>query len=285
MPLKFAILDSGTGGIPYMQYIKQSCPDSLCLYLADTLRFPYGTKTAEQVAESAAECISLIRSKWQPDAVVIACNTISVTALDALRKEFPELPIVGTVPAIKLAASLSKNRIIGLLATEGTVRNPYISYLKDSFASDCTLVLRGDTELVDFVEHKFFSSNEKECLDAIKPACDFFLSKGCDEIILGCTHFVHLRPFFEKAVQAKAQIVDSRAGVARQALKVVSSSEKNTVDNDNIFSAVADFLADLPADQSLFVTGFPAGSDSEKKCGEYKRLCSFLKIPWGGILK
>ena len=60
MRLKFAVLDSGTGGIPYMQYIKRVCPDSYCLYLADTLHFPYGTKTKEQVASSASECISLV---------------------------------------------------------------------------------------------------------------------------------------------------------------------------------------------------------------------------------
>ena len=294
MSLKFAILDSGTGGIPYMQYIKQSCPDSYCLYLADTIHFPYGTKTPEQIAKNAGECISIILSKWNPDAIVIACNTISVTALDAIRQQFPEVPIVGTVPAIKLAASISKKRIIGLLATEGTVRHPYINYLKDNFAADCKLVLRGDTDLVDFVEHKFFTSTESECLDAVKPACDYFLSKGCDAIILGCTHFVHLRSIFEKAVQDKAKIVDSRAGVAKQALKVAASCESGKASSsgnsgsDNLFSAIADFLEErppLPQDQSLFVTGFNESfGEKEQQIQGYKKLCSCLNIPWGGII-
>lgn len=293
MSLKFAVLDSGTGGIPYMQYIKQVCPDSYCLYLADTLRFPYGTKTKAQVAQSAGECVSLILSNWSPDAIVIACNTISVTALDDLRAKFPGIPIVGTVPAIKLAASLSKTKIIGLLATEGTIKNPYIDYLKNNFASDCKLILRADTPLVDFVEHKFFVSTEEECINAIKPACDFFISNGCDEIILGCTHFVHLRRIFEKYTKGKAHIVDSREGVAKQALKV--ACEKNAkcekkAAGDNFLSVLADFLEprpnkkcsveNLPADQSLFVTGF-TGEDLTEK---YKSLCNQLNIPWGGIL-
>lgn len=286
MPLKFAVLDSGTGGIPYMQYIKHVCSDSYCLYLADTLHFPYGTKTKEEVASCACDCVSLILSKWNPDAIVVACNTISVTALDILRTKFPAVPIVGTVPAIKLAASVSKKRNIGLLATEGTVRQPYINYLKDNFASDCKLVLRGDTELVDFVEHKFFNATEQECLAAVKPACDYFLSEGCDAIILGCTHFVHLRSVFEKYVKDKACIVDSQEGVARQTLKVASlaherSLNSNKEKNDNLFSAIADFLDDHPLDQSLFVTGFPG----ENLSAQYEKLCRCLNIPWGGILK
>lgn len=284
MSFKFAFLDSGTGGIPYMQYLKQKCPDSYCLYLADTLNFPYGTKTPQQIIENACSCISLIVQKWNPDAIVIACNTISVTALDVIRRRFSQVHIVGTVPAVKLAATVSKNHTIGLLATEGTVHHPYITDLKEKFASDCNLLLRGDSNLVSFVENRFFKSSLQECLDAVEPACNFFLSHGCDAIILGCTHFVHLRNIFQQAVDGKAVIVDSRDGVVRQSLKVVGEKNQSPDcphDDSGIFSLLADFLSEKPLDQSLFVTGF-SGQDLSAK---YQDLCCSLQIPWGGILR
>ncbi|MBO7638758.1 MAG: aspartate/glutamate racemase family protein, partial [Treponema sp.] len=122
--IDFAFLDSGTGGIPYMLALKNKRPDARCVYLGDTVHFPYGQKTKDEVIESASQSIDLIIKKWNPRSLVIACNTISVTALDELRKRFYPLPIIGTVPAVRLAARVSKNRRIGLLATNATVANP-----------------------------------------------------------------------------------------------------------------------------------------------------------------
>lgn len=260
-----------------MRYLKEHCPESSCVYLADTTHFPYGTKTPEQVVQSASECLSLILEKWNPDAIIIACNTISVTALDVLRKLYPNIPIVGTVPAIKLAAKLSKKRVIGLIATQGAVNHPYVQKLKQDFASDCLLFMRGDTELVSFIEHELFTSTKEERLQAVRPAVDFFRDSGCDEIILGCTHFVHLVSEFSELAAPDMDIADSREGVVRQALKVV----RNHVEKkDDILSAVATFLQDQPADQSLYVTGFKDSKDKD----EYRILCKKLSIPWGGIL-
>lgn len=261
-----------------MQYLKQHCPESSCVYLADSAHFPYGTKTPEQVIQSASECISLIIRKWNPQAIIIACNTISVTALGVLRRLYPQVPIVGTVPAIKLAAKLSQKRVIGLLATQGAVQHPYVQQLKDDFASDCRLVMRGDTDLVSFVEHKFFTSTKEERLLAVRPAVDFFTEQGCDAIVLGCTHFVHLVSEFEEAAGQGIHIVDSREGVVRQALTVV---RKNTGSVQNgILSAAADFLQEKPADQALYTTGFKNTAD----VAEYRALCKRLSIPWGGVL-
>ena len=121
--IDIAFLDSGTGGIPYMLELKKKNPFVRCVYLGDTAHFPYGEKTPEEVESSSAQVISQIIKLWSPKAIVIACNTISVTALDFLRKKFPDRPIVGTVPAIKVAAKVTKNKKIGLLATNATVRD------------------------------------------------------------------------------------------------------------------------------------------------------------------
>ena len=107
--IDFAFLDSGTGGIPYMLSLKEKSPESRCVYLGDTVHFPYGEKSEEEVTLCASESIEKILDLWNPRIVVIACNTISVTALNQLRERFPDVPIVGTVPAIKLAAKVTKS--------------------------------------------------------------------------------------------------------------------------------------------------------------------------------
>ena len=218
--IDFAFLDSGTGGIPYMLYLREKLPSATCVYLGDTAHFPYGEKSVEEITECASKAISLIVSRWNPKTLIIACNTISVTALDRLRSIFPTLPIVGTVPAIKLAAKVTKNRRIGFLATNASVNSPYSQKLIDDFASDCTVFRRGDPELVRFVEKDFFTATEEQKAAAVKPATDYFLSNGCDTVILGCTHFTHIARDIQKACGTSVKVIDSREGVSNQVIKL-----------------------------------------------------------------
>src|SRR5574344_424067 len=153
--IDFAFLDSGTGGLPYLKCLKEKSPNSCCIYVGDTKNFPYGEKTKDQIIENSANCIKKIIEKWNPNVIVIACNTISVTALEEFRKRFPTKPFVGTVPAIKPASLISKTRKIGLLATNATVNHPYTKNLQKEFASDCQMISRGDPDLISFIEHKF----------------------------------------------------------------------------------------------------------------------------------
>lgn len=252
MSVDFVFLDSGTGGLPYLLYLKKMCPTASCLYYADTINFPYGEKTNEEVVACALETCKKIIEKFSPRAIVIACNTISVNSLEQLRKAYKDTIFVGTVPAIKLAAAISKKRRIGLLATNSTIRHPYNQELKNKYASDCELVLRGDPELISFIEHKSFLANEDEKIKAIMPSIEYFKEQNCDVIILGCTHFLNLADLFEKVSAPDIKVVDSRDGVARRALDVVK------IDNNQ-----------LPQKTKLFVSGFTAQKDEE----EYKLIC------------
>lgn len=230
----FAFLDSGTGGIPYMISLHKKMPDAKCVYLGDTANFPYGEKSPGQVTSCSSKTIRKIVSLWSPKVIVIACNTISVTALDELRKLFPEISIIGTVPAIKLGVKVSKNKRIGLLATNATVKHPYCQRLIEDFASDCFVAKRGDPELVDFIEKKYFTASEEERLEAVKPAADFFKSQNCDTVILGCTHFTHIFNEMKKACGPDVKVVDSRDGVANQALRKLKleMDEKSFLKNE-----------------------------------------------------
>lgn len=217
----FLFVDSGTGGLPYLEQLKKVCPSASCVYIADNKNFPYGTKTHSQIVECITGTLETYIPLYKPRAVVVACNTISVNALEDLRSHFKDLPFVGTVPAIKVAASLTKTRRIGLLATKATVENPYVMHLKEEFAADCTLILRDDTDLIDYIERRSFSATDAENDAACVPAVNFFLENQVDAIILGCTHFLNLKENFQRVAKDKAVIVDSREGVVKRALSVV----------------------------------------------------------------
>lgn len=268
MNVDFAFLDSGTGGLPYLLYLLKQSPKARCVYVGDTRNFPYGEKSQSQIIENSCACVQKIISRWQPAEIIIACNTISVTALEEMRKRFPETPFVGTVPAIKPGAILSKSKKIGLLATNATVNHPYTKKLISDFASDCEVVSRGDPELISFIEHRFFQASEEERLEAVKPAVNFFSSCGCDVIILACTHFLNMAEYIQKAAGNSIRVIDSREGVTKHALSVIDFKSS--------------FLeADEKSKNELFITGFNAANDYE----EYNQFCKNNGISFGGILE
>ncbi|MBQ4014022.1 MAG: glutamate racemase [Treponema sp.] len=310
MGVDFAFLDSGTGGIPYMLSLKEKVPSASCVYLGDTAHFPYGQKTQKEVVAAASKAVELIQKKWNPKTLIVACNTISVTALDDLRARFPSLPIVGTVPAIKLAAKVTANKRVGLLATNATVRHPYSQKLIEDFASDCAVFKRGDPDLIDFIEKKLFTASRAERLAAVRPAVDYFAANGCDTIILGCTHFTHIAEDIQAAAGDKVRVIDSREGVANQALRVFPGNAKNCLQAQTsaktddgasskeaaLFGREKNCLQDqafsqdqnaggfrvsekFPQDKSFFFTAATREQESE-----YRAMCERFAIPFGGMV-
>ncbi|MBR7064191.1 MAG: glutamate racemase [Treponema sp.] len=271
MQVACAFLDSGTGGIPYMLHFRNCTKNINCIYLADSKNFPYGEKSKEEIIECASSSIQSILNNWDVSAIVIACNTISVTALDSLRERFPNVPIVGTVPAIKLASEISPSRRIGLLATRATVNSSYSIRLQKEFANDCQIFSRADPALVSFIEKKLFSSTESEKERAVKEAVDFFVQNKCDTVILGCTHFIHLSETIQKVAGNHFKVIDSREGVTKQALKMVNLKQgqagpKNCEENEGLSHC------------TLYVTGCRESDE------QYKTLCKKFDITWGGAL-
>lgn len=279
----FVFIDSGVGGIPYMTTLLQRAPKTECVYVADTANFPYGEKSHEEVVKCVTELVKKIRLQFSPKVIVVACNTMSVNALEALRETFPDVKFVGTVPAIKLAASLSKKRRIGLLATKATCENPYNIELKNKFASDCTIVNRPDPQLISFIEHNAFTASHEECLKAVAPAIDFFRREDCDAVILGCTHFLNFTDVFEEACQPDIKVVDSVDGVVRHALEVVECSRSECIETTvkNVVSICPSGYSTTGGTPNLFITGF---RDTEEE-NQYNVLCSRFGIQFGGLLK
>ncbi|MES2135783.1 MAG: glutamate racemase, partial [Pseudomonadota bacterium] len=187
-PLLF--FDSGVGGLSVLAPTRALLPNAPIVYAADSAGFPYGKRSEAEIASRVPALLGRLVERFKPRLAVIACNTASTIALDHVRSAL-DLPVVGTVPAIKPAAEISKTRVIGVLGTEATVRQPYVDDLAARFASDCTIIRHGSPELVELAELKL--AGEEVGIDEVKAATQpLFDAAGgdrIDTIVLACTHF------------------------------------------------------------------------------------------------
>lgn len=220
--------DSGVGGLPYLDQARRFLPELSFAYFADRAAFPYGTKDKTELIQRVLLVVEALKRQLDPLALVIACNTATELAIHEVRKAHPDLPVVGTVPAIKPAAAVSRSKRIAVVATERAVHDAYLLELAARWAADCQVERIGDSRLVDFVEHRFLEASEEERLAAVRPSVGRALKAGVDTIVLGCTHFLHLSQEFALAAGPEIQVVDSRTGVVDQLRRILEtlSSEK-----------------------------------------------------------
>ena len=212
------VFDSGVGGLSVLRPIRALLPTAPIVYLADSAGYPYGTRSAAEIAARVPALLGRASERFDPELIVIACNTASTIALDAVRAAL-DLPIVGTVPAIKPAAEQSTTRVIGVLGTEATVRQPYVDRLSAEFASDCTVLRHGSAELVDIAEAKLRGvAPNREAVRAILDGL-FGQPQGdrIDVIVLACTHFPLVEEELAAAAPRPVRFVDCKEGIARRA--------------------------------------------------------------------
>ena len=211
------IFDSGVGGLSVLAPIRALLPNAPLVYAADSAGFPYGTKTEAEIEVRVPALLGRLAERYDPQLIVIACNTASTIALDTVRSAL-DLPIVGTVPAIKPAAVVSKTRVIGVLGTDATVVQPYVDRLAAEFAADCTLIRQGSAELVERAEAKLRGAPSDP--EAYRRILDGLLSQPdgerIDTIVLACTHFPLVQPELEEAAPRPLAFVDGKEGIARR---------------------------------------------------------------------
>ena len=219
------IFDSGVGGISVYQAIKNVLPGLPIIYCADSQFFPYGRLSQREIVERTKLCFAALVREFNPAVMVLACNTASTVALPALR-QFIKIPIVGVVPAIKVASQHSKNRVIGLLSTQATAQSAYIDWLVGEFASDCEIIKVGSNLLVTLAENYFRNGvvDDKELEDIIKPFINGLYQP--DVVVLGCTHFPILKPVLQRVVPSVLiKWVDSGTAVARRVQELVQHQD------------------------------------------------------------
>jgi glutamate racemase len=208
--------DSGVGGLSVLGPTLELLPNAAIVYAADSAGYPYGKRTEAEIASRVPAILGRLVERFHPRLAVIACNTASTIALEHVRSAL-DLPVVGTVPAIKPAAEMSKTRVIGVLGTEATVRQPYVDDLAAKFASDCTIIRHGSPELVDLAEAKLAGEevSVESVQSAAQPMFDAEAGGPIDTVVLACTHFPLLRDELRAAFPNVAYI-HGGPGIARR---------------------------------------------------------------------
>ncbi|GAB6090968.1 glutamate racemase [Spirochaeta dissipatitropha] len=220
------VLDSGIGGLPYLKSMRKELPGHHFCYVSDTAGFPYGEKSSSELLERLIKVVEWCCRNFELRACVIACNTASVTAIAALRLHFPDFPFIGVVPAVKPAAAASKKKRIAVLATRRTVEDPYLYDLISRYAVETEVHTIAAGDLVDFIEHKLYLPNPD--LNCLVPFVEQVHEWDSDVIVLGCTHFLHIRDELARLSGDSITIIDSREGVTRQLKRIITASEPKT---------------------------------------------------------
>jgi glutamate racemase len=220
------VFDSGVGGLSVLSHIRDQLPTASIVYVADNGGYPYGTKSEGEIAARVPALLGRLAERYKPRLIVIACNTASTIALAHVRAAL-DLPVVGTVPAVKPAALASKTRVIGVLGTEATVRQTYVDNLVAEFASDCIVIRHGSARLVDIAEAKLrgIAPSLAEIRDIMAGVYSRKGGARLDQLVLACTHFPLLAAEIASASPVGVTLVDSGAGIARRTAFLTQGQE------------------------------------------------------------
>lgn len=207
-----AVFDSGIGGISVLRELIRQMPLENYLYYGDSANAPYGTRPTQEVralCKHVAEHLLTYGIK----ALVIACNTATAAAVDQLRRDYPDLIIVGIEPALKLAAKRHPGGTVGVIATPVTLREEKFRQLKERCSQDCTVIPLSAPGLADLVEEGKANSPESEALlrQLLAP-----YRGQLDALVLGCTHYPFATPSLKRVLGESVALLDGGDGTARE---------------------------------------------------------------------
>ena len=206
------IFDSGVGGLSVLRAIRHELPAEDLLYVADSGCAPYGERSAAFVVERAITITDFL-VRQGAKATVVACNTATGAAVESLRTRFT-IPIVAIEPAAKPAAARTRSRVVGVLATTGTLSSPNVGKLLASYGADVNFIIQPCPGLADRVEKGDLVSRQTR--DLLHKYVEPIVAKGADILVLGCTHYPFLRPLIEEIAGPGVDVIDPSGAVARE---------------------------------------------------------------------
>jgi len=224
---KILVFDSGLGGLTVFAEIVKLRPHADFIYCADDAGFPYGAWSEADLVARVTQVMDALIAEHAPDIVVIACNTASTLLLPHLRARWPDIPFVGTVPAIKPAAHGSKSRMISVLATPGTVARDYTHDLIRNFAGGCDVTLVGSKNLARLAELSMRGEAIADADVAQEIAPCFREDKSgarTDSVVLACTHFPLLIETLKRVAPWPVDWIDPAPAIARRVDQLLAQS-------------------------------------------------------------
>lgn len=199
------VFDSGVGGLTVAREIMRNLPNERIVYFGDTARVPYGSKSKEIVTRYTRQIIRFMQTQ-EVKAIVAACNTVSATALDAVKEEI-DIPMIGVVePGAKVAAQTSRNKKIGVIGTRATVNSHIYKKIIQGYDSEIQVIGQPCPLLVPLVEEGWLK--DPVTVQVVHRYLDELLEQDIDTLILGCTHYPLLRTMIQEFVGHKVTLVN-----------------------------------------------------------------------------
>lgn len=212
-PCPIGVFDSGVGGLSVLREIRALLPAEDLLYCADSGHSPYGEKPQALIAARSLEICDFLLGQGAK-ALVIACNTATAAAAGTIRARWPQVPVIGVEPAVKPATAATRKGVVGVLATTGTLESARFAALLDRFGHGVDVVTRSGTGLVDLIEQGEFDSPRLRSL--LQQHLAPLREAGADTVVLGCTHYIFLRPLIAELLGPEVSLIDTGAAVANQ---------------------------------------------------------------------
>jgi glutamate racemase len=211
------VFDSGLGGLTVFREAIKARPDARFVYAADDAFFPYGRQEEPKLVARVLDVMGELIAAYQPDLVVIACNTASTIVLPQLRDRF-KVPFVGTVPAIKPACANSSSKLVTVLGTEATVKREYTKKLIAEHGNGCNVKLVGSPRCAELAEAELKGEPVSDAEIAAEMAPCFLESGGkrTDTIVLACTHYPLLLTRMQKLALWPVNFIDPAPAIARR---------------------------------------------------------------------
>ncbi|MDB5919843.1 MAG: murI [Massilia sp.] len=232
------VFDSGVGGLSVLRHIRAQLPREHLLYFADSAFAPYGDKPEQTVAERSLAIAGFLVEQGAK-ALVVACNTATVAAIKLLRAHYPDMPIVGVEPGLKPGAAASRNGIVGVLATDGTLAGKKFQLLLEQISQSSNahvvphFLLQGCTGLADQIELGELDSDATAAMLAryITPLLD----QGADTLVMGCTHYPLVQASIERIIAnttpREIVLVDTGQAVARQLARLLAAAGNERIED------------------------------------------------------
>ncbi len=220
------VFDSGIGGLTVAREIARELPGETLLYLGDTARLPYGSKSAETVIKYAVRNVSFL-AKSSLKAIVVACNTVSSVALPALR-EIVTVPVLGVIdPGARAAVAATRSGIIGVIGQPGTIRSGRYESAILQLASSARIYSRPTPLLVPLAEEGWVGSEVARLV--LKEYLTPLVDRGIDTLVLGCTHYPlfkeQLRALFQDEYKREVVLVDSAVSISAELRRLLESQQ------------------------------------------------------------
>lgn len=213
------VFDSGLGGLSVLRELRALLPHEDFVYVADSGHVPYGEKSEAYIRARTHALTSFLLGHGAK-LVVIACNTATAAAADSLRSRVA-VPVVGMEPAVKPAAAATRSRVVGVLATTGTLASARFAALLARFGDGIEVLTEPCPGWVDLVEHGDLTSAAARANVArhVEP----LLARGADTLILGCTHYPFLAPLIRAVAGTDVTLIDTAGAVARRTRSLLES--------------------------------------------------------------